>query len=271
MGLIGDLLGVIGGKTKPRTIAMVEAALGRLADERTAAREGVARAMRDRDALLLIDETDKKITELDAVADRHRLTLERCDKAEPLLLRELEQLRSEAKQARWRALRERYDAAAQDYARSLRIAVEKMTVLMNLSDEAGREGFGSETRAAFIVPVRMISAEAVDKFEFEIERAREMGKPAPPPAPVAPPSKVVIVAPKPKPAPPPVASKPAPPPKPPFVPQPDEDGNVKIVVVRPGLSLEGRAQARAGEIVALPMAQATAIVRSGHADYEGAL
>ena len=262
MGLISDLLGAIGGK-KARTIADVEAALARLADERAKARQAVADAMRDRDALLLIDETDKKIAELDAQADRRRLTLERCDKAEPLLLRELEELRSEAKRARWRELRKRYDVAALAHAGAMRAAVETALVMLNMNDEARSAGFEHEVMAAFIPPVRTVRVEALTEFDVAIERAREMGKPAPPPA--APPPKVVAAAPKPAARP--TPAPPPPPPKPFVAPKPDADGNVKVTIIRPGIELEGRARPRAGETIALPHADAMRIVRSGHADF----
>jgi hypothetical protein len=45
--------------------------------------------MQEREMLLLQDDSDKQIAELDAAADRCRLTLERIEKAEPLLLAEL--------------------------------------------------------------------------------------------------------------------------------------------------------------------------------------
>lgn len=266
MGLIGELLGSLGGKKSARTIESVEVALSRLTAERAAARESIARAMADRDALLLVDGSDAKISEADAIADRFRLVLERCDAIEPKLLAELTALRTEAKQARWRTLRSRYDAAAIEHASAMRSAVETAAVMLNINDEARSAGFEHETQASFIPPARMVSTEALNQFEISIERARELARPAPPPAPVAPPPKVVAV-PKQAVKPAPVAVAPKPPPKPFTPPVPDEHGNVKITIIRPGLEIAGRARPRSGEVVTLPHAEAMRIVQSGHADF----
>lgn len=272
MGLITDLLGGLRGrKDAPRTIAAVEDALTRLSSERAAAREAVAAAMRERDDLLLVDETDARIAELDALADRYRLTLERCDKAEPLLLGELEDLRSAANQARWRDLRAKYDTAGAEYAGALRTAIEKMTTMLNLNDEARRQGFEREVMAAFIPPARVVTIEALNEFEIAIERAREMARPAPAPRPVAPAPKAAAPAPpfaKPKPS---KAAAPRPAPKPFTPPEPDANGNVQVIVIRPGIELEGRARPRAGETVFLPAAEAMRAVQSGSADFAEAL
>jgi hypothetical protein len=59
----------------------------------------------------------------------------------------------------------------------------------------------------------------------------------------------------------------------PFVsPAPDTEGRVPLVVIRPGIEIEGQ-RPRTGEKVFLLAAQAEAFVRAGAADYatEGAL
>ena len=245
MGLIADLLGAIGGKKgASRTISDVETALARLADERAKAREAVARAMRQRDELLLVDETDARIAALDATADRRRLTLERCDAAEPLLLRELQQLRTEAKRAGWGALRTRYDEASVAYAAALRTAVERQAAMLNVNAEARRLGFEREVMAAFVPPTRMISVEALNEFETAIERAREMGRPAPASAPAPAPKAAAPPPPaKPKAA----AASPKPPPKPFTPPAPDANGDVEIVrKPSPAFHADRRAPASCG-------------------------
>jgi hypothetical protein len=180
MALIADLLGM-GRKSASRTIADVELALARLQNERSAAQRAISAAIHERDELLLIDDSDKAIAKIDADTDRHRLTVERCDKAEPLLLAELQQLRSAAKQARWRELRTKYDVAALDYAKALRVLLEKMGVMMNANDEARREGFEREVQATFVAPARLLTVESLNVFEAEIERSRELPRPAPKP------------------------------------------------------------------------------------------
>jgi hypothetical protein len=269
MGWVAEIMGMIrgaGGEPAGRAIGDVETALRRLADERGAARAAVAEAMAERDELLIVDETDKKIAALDAAADRHRLTLERCEKLEPILLDELQALRTEAKRARWRELLGKYEDAAIAYAGALRVAVTKMHVMLDVNEEARRHGFEHEVAAAFIPPTRMVSIEALDIFEAAVERARDAAAPKPPPpAPAAtppPPAPVPKAPPKPKPPRPAQAQpKEFPPPK------PDADGRVPIVFVRAGMELEGRPRPRVAEVVLLPEEQARAIVMSGAADY----
>ena len=272
MGLINDLLGAVSGK-KARTIADVEAALERLASQRATAKEAVAAAMRQRDELLLVDETDKKIADLDAVADRHRLTLERVDKAEPLLLSELEGLRTEAKAALWRDLRGRYDQAALDFAAALRVVVERQHGMLAVNEEARRAGFEHEVQATFVPPARAINVDALNIFEAAIERAREMARPAPQapaPRPAAPPPKAAprVVASPPKP----VNASPRPaPPKPAFVATPDKEGNLEVVFLKSGIELPDGSRPKVGNVVKLTEKAAYAAVRASVAEYKGAL
>ena len=264
MGMISDILGLGRPKSGPRTIADVELALGRLSAERTAARRAVDDARRERAELLLVDQTDERIAALDAAAHRAELTLERLDLAEPLLLRELEQLRSEAKQARWRGLREGYDAAAIDYANALRVAVEKMAVMLNLNDEARRAGFEHETQAAFIPPTRMISPDALNQFEVAIERAREMARPRSAPTPMPKPAPAVDAPTKPIAAPP-KAAKPIPKAERQRIVEPAGPGQVQARVQRSGYEANGRQYAQ-GDIIALAAETARQAIQNGALD-----
>ena len=93
--------------------------------------------MKQRDEALLIDDSDKRIRELDAVADRHRLKLERLERLErlePILISELQSLRTEARRARWNELRAKYETASRNYAAALREAIERQGVMLALND-----------------------------------------------------------------------------------------------------------------------------------------
>ncbi len=100
--------------------------------------------MAERDRLLLVDNSDKRISELDAAADGRRLTLERVDEVEPLLLAELQELTHGGEAAPWAALRERYDAAALDYATALCASPREDAKLMGAIDD---EACSAEVRA----------------------------------------------------------------------------------------------------------------------------
>src|SRR5271168_3684844 len=132
MGFISEILGIArSSESTPRGIGEVEAALARLREERSAAREAVAAAMRTREELLVVDESvsDKKIATLDAAADRNRLTLERCEKLEPILLEELASLRKEAQRKRWLEISKRYDVEARAFAAAFRATLERWQAL----------------------------------------------------------------------------------------------------------------------------------------------
>ena len=199
MGFISEILGISRSSSeasKPRGIGEVEAALARLREERSTAKEGIADAMRTRDALLVVDETDKKIAALDAAADRHRLTLERCEKLEPILLEELASLRNEAKRKRWLEISVRYDVEARAFAGAFRATLERWQSLIAIRGEAQNSGFASEA-GALIVPPYMLSQEMLDRFEAELDRQRDFAArkpepkrqpaPTPPPQPKKPP------------------------------------------------------------------------------------
>ena len=133
MGLINILLG---NKKAARTITEIEAALARLVSERNIAKEAIASALTARDLLLLEDESDVRISKLDAAADRHRLTTERCDKLEPILLQELAAALGGARQVQWATLRSRYDTAATDFVQKSRAAITALEALARICGEA---------------------------------------------------------------------------------------------------------------------------------------
>lgn len=274
MGLISDILGGLrpGAKPAKRSIAEVEKALQRLAAKRTDAREAVAKAMREREALLLVDDLDKKIAELDAAADRHRLVIERMERAEPLLIAELQSLRTEARQARWSDLRTRYQTAARDYGAALRAAIVRQDRMLALNDEARASGFEQETIACFTPPMRVLTAGALNEFEQALDRRRdaEEAMRAPPPPKAAPVTQLPVnPATKLRDAPRSASQQAAPAARPPPRPPIDEaagEGLKRYTIVRNGVELEGRPVLAVGDTVALKPAEGDKLLRSGAAD-----
>jgi hypothetical protein len=273
MGLVAELLGKNNGDSPgpSRTFAEVEGALVRLRSERAQARQALAEASDDRERLLLLDGSERKIEAADRAADAARLALERCEKIEPLLLAEIEDLRSTAKRERWRAFRKRHDEAARELARRLREALDKRAELIAIFEEARRAGFEHELASAFTPPPLAFNPEGVAYFEMAIERAREMGRPAPAPAPMTPAPSAI---PKPRALAPPTIRpaalkppKPAPPaPRPPREVKADANGNVRVHVLRAGLEIEGGKRTRVGETISLPLDKANALLRSAAVD-----
>jgi hypothetical protein len=283
MGLIADLNELVdrlrdavaniirglrpGGKPAKRPIADVEKDLQRLGGARADAREAVARAMRERDRLLLVNGSDKQIAELDLAADKARLVLERCERAEPLLLAELQGLRTEARQARWSELRLKYDAEARAYAGALRMAVEKQAEMIALGDTARREGFETESNATFTPPARLVSNDALNDYEAALDRQADAQVATAPPAIAAKaiPKAALKLAAVPRSAPPPAVK----PPRQRIIEEAGE-GRKQYVVVRNGIEVGSR-QLAVNDVVALEPAAAEPLLRSGSIDlYRGA-
>jgi hypothetical protein len=272
MGLIADLIATLRPKADggPRSISEVEAALTRLSSERSAADAAFKAAHRRRGELIDSDASDEEIRAIEATADAAGLALERLERLEPKLVAELQTLRTEAKQARWRLLLGQYQDASVSYAAALRVAIERMHVMLSLNTEARRLGYEHEVQASFIPPTRMISIEAVDIFEAALERARDAATPKPPPQARAAPPKAAAPPPAAQAAPPaPKPPRPAQaPPKPVFEPPaPDESGRVPIVFLKAGIELDGLPRPRVGDTVLLDAGQARQIVLAGVADY----
>ncbi len=260
MGWLGDLLKP-GSKPK-RSIVEIERALSRLGSKRAEAREAVTALMARREQLLLEDDSDAKIAKCDSDADKHRLTIERCKLAQPLLVAELEAARSEARRKRWRDLRSQYDIAARAYAGTLRAAAEKQAEMIALGDTARREGYEQEAVATFTPPARLVSNDSLADYELALDRQRDAiaaqeATPATPPpaipAKAAPPRLAAV----PRSA----APAPKPPPRSP-VKETAGEGETAVVVIRSGLEAKGQRWI-VGDQIALPSAEAEAMLRAG--------
>ena len=177
MGLVSEILGLprpdgAAAAPPPRGIAEVETALSRLDGERRDAREALDRAKSARSELLLIDGSDKKIADLDADSDRHRLTLERCEKLEPLVRAELQSLQTEARRQRWREISQRYDGEARAFAAVFREALKKWQSLIAIRGEA-ISGFSQTDAGALAVPPHILTEMLLHLFEAELDRQRD--------------------------------------------------------------------------------------------------
>jgi len=254
VGLISEITSFIagsGGKPEKR-VADTEAAVAKLVSKKETARTVITALMRRRQASLLEDGTDKKIAEIDAEADRHRLVIERLEALEPRLINELQNLRSQARQARWRDLHTRWTLAARDYADAVRAAVKRRGVMVALSDEARAQGFEQEANSCFVAPMLVLTELALSEFERELDRLAdaEALRAAPKPAPVT------------------ATPKPAPPAKPPRqrVAETPSEGEVVVAIVRNGVELPGRPPLAVGDLVAVKLDQAEKLMRSGAVD-----
>jgi hypothetical protein len=231
VGLIRELLGMKDKDKKagPRSIAEVEAALGRLGAERAAARQAIGVAMSERDALLLVDESDKKIAELDQVADKHRLVVERCDAVEPKLLDELAGARTRRRQAEWAQIRALFYPQARRYVAAMRQAHIEFDAVIAIRGKGAVAGFQAEVGSMFAVPPQILSEEQLLMFERAAEHSESL------------------------------ASQPAPAPK--LVPPSPLDVLVEITI--PMLQLTGGPPARMGDRRRLPLSTAWQLMHQG--------
>lgn len=266
MGILSRLWNLTGRERgAPRTVADVGLTLGRLADERRAASAQILALLERRRALLLDAETDAEITAVDAEADALRISVERLDAGEAALLDELRGLRDQARRDAWRALAERYDTSARNFAHSYRDTLLKWQGLIALRDEAQRGGFAAEANS-LIVPPYTLQAELLTPFESALDRQRDQreaaaARPAPTPAAAA--AAIATAGPAPSK---PTAARPAPAP-PAGPPTPAADGTVEIIGLKPAPEINGAPRLRVGQTARLPAAVARDVVASGAADY----
>jgi len=240
-------------------VRAAEAALARLADERTAAVAALASASARRRELLLADGTDESISALEADNDRHHRVLERLELIEGELLAALQQARVGARRAAWQAIHNEWNASVPEFCAAMREATRQFNRLLALRTRANNEGFASEAAATLEPPPWVLTDPTlIDNFEVVAERRAE-GAPALAPAP-APPVAARRVLPAPAPPPGPVRAKRTHPPAP-------VEGGVEVVVLRAGFEAADGTSCDAGEKITLPAEIARRAAEKGAVDY----
>ena len=228
-----------GARGAAKTVAEAESALARLGDERRGTTAKIRALLDQRQALLLLDYFDAAIATVDAEVDALRLTIERLDAAEPVLMSELQGLRTDAKRALWAALQAKWNAAEVDYLAAFRAAVEAHEHLSVVRAEGIAAGFASEVAAVMPFAPHILDRGLLNQYEQERDRRIDAAqpRPAPQPRPAAPP-------PAPKPAAATASAKPAkaaplkPAPAPALAkiepPKPDENGELRVKFILDG-------------------------------------
>ena len=176
MGIIRELFGHSNDKNGiagARTVAEAEAALARLAKERTATSVAIVRAVAERDELLLVDGSEAAMAALETAADSHRLMLERLDRLEPVLLARLQELRDADHRARWTVLQKKFDSVSLEFIAAARKAFALYKLSSEIRSECQISGFASEAASALPVVPAHLAGELIDAFEIELERRRE--------------------------------------------------------------------------------------------------
>ena len=267
-----------------KTIGDVEKALSLLAEARRAAQSALTDASRKRAELLLLDESDEEIASLEKASDAHRLKLERADLVEPKLLARLQELRTDARNARWRDLLTRRDKAVSKFFGAAQAADEARRAVLAYFDEAAGAGFRAEA-SGFPVPPNLLDSSLILSFEANEERLRDArARPAQRaaiPATKAPAPSLTSTTTS-------AQKRPAPPwikrteaehtrvePTAPHKSRPtvvlakspvtNESGEIKVVLLRPGYEVGGK-QIGVGEVIFLPKDLADGVLGAGVAD-----
>lgn len=182
MGLLNDLLKPKG--RQPATVAEAEAALVKLNAERDAANETAKAATRRRADLLLVDGSESKIVEAEAATDAARLTIERLDAAEPLLLQRLAELRDVVRTKLRAKLIAEHEAVVGPYVEAHRLAAAAAAKVHAARAALIQHRFQSEANALpapppFLIDLGkaagghsdFIAHPDLDKFETDAARA----------------------------------------------------------------------------------------------------
>ena len=153
-------------KTDPRSeVDLLGAALAELAAERGVATNAIEAAAGQREQLLLEAGSDAKLDALDRDIERAQRVLLRCDRIEPLLLRQLNDRRQAFRRQHFEALTERYRGAVAEYTTVLRRALELKREIAGIRASGERAGF-DEARTLFDLPYLQCSDP--DHFEYAV-------------------------------------------------------------------------------------------------------
>jgi hypothetical protein len=254
MGFLDSFRKALGGSDPhaSNSLASLESALRQLDDERAGATAQIARAAEHRHALLL-QGSDAELAAHDVATDRLRLTIERLDAAEIVLLERLEAASSEERRARWASTKAHLDVLEANYVTALGAAVTVIDAVISARDHARAAGFEVEVVRSLVMLPRIVTREALENFMFQTERAADRTS-----TPVVKSPKIV----------PPVIASPASV-KPSRTPRRDvaKEGHRLVEFLKGGFELPDSQQAYPGDIVALPDDFAFAAVKSATADY----
>jgi hypothetical protein len=149
--------------------ADIDAALAKLAVERSSAQLVLAGLDRRREELLLHDAPESEIVKLDAEGDHARIKLEKLDVFEAEVHARLSELQGVEAEAEWRRLFDARHAAACEFAASfnetcrLMFAFRSATNAASASEIARRFGLLTEP------PPLILSGESLQKFLRETE------------------------------------------------------------------------------------------------------
>ena len=251
LGILSKIWGEPSKKAEP-SVAEAEAALARLASERSAAQAEINELQTKRRSLLLVDDSDREIAAVDKASAAAELRLERLEEAEPGLVAGLTAARTRRRQAEWEQICDEYFPAAATYLAAMRDARQAFDAVTGIIGKAQNRGFAAEATSLFPFPIHLLDVELLKRLDVAVERAEAAAYA--PPRPAAPPA---AAAPAPSPSMPAGKSKPA--------------ALATVEILEPPVAVGGVPPGRPGEVKrGVPADVAWGWVRSGVAKFVGA-
>jgi hypothetical protein len=166
-----DFLKRKNGHAKPPDAqrADLDAALEKIAVERTSAQLVLDGIDRRREDLLLADAPAGEIVKLDAEGDHARIKLEKCDAFESELYARLSELQGIEAEVEWRALFDARHDAACDFASAFNAAIGAMFELRSATNAASASEIARRFGLLCEPPPLILSGESLQRFLRETE------------------------------------------------------------------------------------------------------
>jgi hypothetical protein len=164
------------GKTKPPADqrADIDAALEKIAVERTSAQLVLGSIDRRREDLLLADAPASEIVKLDEEGDHARIKLEKLDVFEAEIHARLSELEGIEAGAEWRRLFDARHLAACDFASSFNETCARMFALRSATNQAAASEIGRKFGLLTEPPPLILSGESLQKFLRETETMADL-------------------------------------------------------------------------------------------------
>jgi hypothetical protein len=154
-----------------KTVSECETALATVATERRVAEETIRELASRRREILLTDGGESTLAEIDRAGDEARITLERADLIEPIIMGRMVEISDENRRAKWRDLSERHIETTRKFIETVRAAVAARAAMDAVLAEACKSGFMSQAQAAFCAPLNSLNAEALANFVEVFEKS----------------------------------------------------------------------------------------------------
>jgi hypothetical protein len=163
-----------GAKPPDAQRADIDAALAKIAVERSSAQLVLGGLDRRREDLLLADAPASEIVKLDEEGDHARIKLEKLDVFEAEIHARLSEVEGIEAEVEWRRLFDARHAAACEFAASFNETCGAMFALRSATNAASASEIGRKFGLLSEAPPLILSGEALQKFLQEIEMMADL-------------------------------------------------------------------------------------------------